>query len=68
MPAAFLDAVDLEAIARRVGTPFYLYDAATLRRRIADVQQIAPGERVLLPGCCNQLGGFRAQRQPTESV
>ena len=46
MPAAFLDAVDLEAIARRVGTPFYLYDAATLRRRIADVQQIAPGERV----------------------
>ncbi|MFN8642857.1 MAG: hypothetical protein U0802_14845 [Candidatus Binatia bacterium] len=46
MPATFLDAVDLEAIARRVGTPFYLYDAATLRRRIADVRAIAPGDGV----------------------
>lgn len=46
MPADFLDAVDLEAIARRVGTPFYLYDAATLRRRIADVRAIAPGDGV----------------------
>src|SRR5512143_1846073 len=46
MPAAFLDAVDLEAIARRVGTPFYLYDAATLRRRIADVRAIAPGDGI----------------------
>jgi diaminopimelate decarboxylase len=43
MPASFLDAIDLEAIAARVGTPFYLYDAATLRGRIADVQAIAPG-------------------------
>ncbi|HSP98753.1 MAG TPA: diaminopimelate decarboxylase [Candidatus Dormibacteraeota bacterium] len=46
MPATFLDAVDLEAIARRVGTPFYLYDAATLHRRIADVQAIAPGDGI----------------------
>jgi diaminopimelate decarboxylase len=46
MPADFLAAVDLEAIARRVGTPFYLYDAATLRRRIADVKAIAPGDGV----------------------
>jgi diaminopimelate decarboxylase len=46
MPADFLAAVDLEAIARRVGTPFYLYDAATVRRRIADVKAIAPGDGV----------------------
>lgn len=46
MPADFLAAVDLEAIARRVGTPFYLYDAATLRRRIADVKAIASGDGV----------------------
>ena len=44
MPESFLDPVDLDAIARRVGTPFYLYDAATLRRRIADVEAIAPGD------------------------
>ncbi|MBX3028454.1 diaminopimelate decarboxylase [bacterium] len=46
MPADFLAAVDLDAIARRVGTPFYLYDAGTLRRRIADVRAIAPGDGV----------------------
>ena len=43
MPASYLDSIDLEAIAAKVGTPFYLYDAATLRGRIADVQAIAPG-------------------------
>jgi diaminopimelate decarboxylase len=43
MPESFLDAVDLDAIARRVGTPFYLYSADVLRRRIADVCAIAPG-------------------------
>ena len=46
MPADFIDQVDLEAIAHRVGTPFYLYDAATLRRRIADVRAIAAGDSV----------------------
>jgi diaminopimelate decarboxylase len=46
MPASFVESVDLEALARQVGTPFYLYDAATLRRRIADVLAIAPGETV----------------------
>lgn len=46
MPATFLDAIDLEAIAARVGTPFYLYDAATLRGRIADVKAIAPGDGI----------------------
>src|SRR5262249_37601886 len=46
MPAAFLDAVDLEAVAARVGTPFYLYDAATLRQRIADVKAIADGDGI----------------------
>lgn len=43
MPATFLDSVDLEALAGKVGTPFYLYDAATLRRRIDEIRAIAPG-------------------------
>ena len=43
MPETFLDHVDLDAIARRVGTPFYVYSADVLRRRIADVRAIAPG-------------------------
>jgi len=46
MPASFVESVDLERLAHQVGTPFYLYDAATLRRRIADVKAIAPGETV----------------------
>lgn len=40
MPESFLEAVDLEAIAARVGTPFYVYSAETLRRRIGDVQRM----------------------------
>lgn len=46
MPAALPHHADLTAIARRVGTPFYLYDADVLRRRIADVRAIAPGGTV----------------------
>ncbi len=46
MPETFLDHVDLPAIARRVGTPFYVYSADVLRRRIADVRAIAPGGAV----------------------
>lgn len=43
MPTSFLDQVDLAAIARRVGTPFYLYSADVLRQRVASVRAIAPG-------------------------
>jgi diaminopimelate decarboxylase len=43
MPFSFLDAIDLNAIAKRVGTPFYIYSADVLRQRIADVLAIAPG-------------------------
>lgn len=46
MPETFLDHVDLAAIARRVGTPFYVYSADVLRRRIADVRAVAPGGAV----------------------
>lgn len=46
MPESFLDTVDLQAIARRVGTPFYVTSADVLRRRIADVRAIAPGGAV----------------------
>ena len=34
----------LEAIARRVGTPFYLYDGAMLRERMTEVARTAGGE------------------------
>lgn len=46
MPASFLDHIDLPDLARRVGTPFYVYDAATLRRRIGEVRAIAPGDDI----------------------
>ncbi len=43
MPERFLEGVDLEAIAARVGTPFYIYSAEVLRRRIADVRGMMEG-------------------------
>ena len=35
MPSLDLAAYPLERLADQVGTPFYLYDAAELRRRLA---------------------------------
>ena len=46
MPESFVDRIDLDAIARRVGTPFYLCSGDVVRRRIADVLAIAPGGAV----------------------
>ncbi|MGD9765102.1 MAG: diaminopimelate decarboxylase [Candidatus Binatia bacterium] len=46
MPASFIHRVDLEGLAEKVGTPFYVYDAATLRSRIDDVRAIAPGDGI----------------------
>jgi diaminopimelate decarboxylase len=46
MPESFFDHVDLDALARRVGTPFYVCSAEVVRRRIADVLAIAPGGMV----------------------
>ena len=43
MPEAFLQQVDLQSLAQRVGTPFYVYDAAALRGRISELQAITPG-------------------------
>ncbi len=43
MPTTFTEQLDLEAIARQVGTPYYLYSADTLRGRIQAVKQITPG-------------------------
>jgi len=37
MPETFLDTVDLERLAASVGTPFHVYSAEVLRRRIDDV-------------------------------
>ena len=43
MPEHFLERVDLESLAQRVGTPFHVYSGDVLRRRIAEVKAIAPG-------------------------
>jgi len=46
MPESFVDRVDLDAIARRIGTPFYICSGDVVRQRIADVLAIAPGGTV----------------------
>lgn len=46
MPGRDFGEVDLEAIARRVGTPFYIGSAEALRRRLAELRAIAPGNFV----------------------
>jgi diaminopimelate decarboxylase len=43
MPNTFTEGLDLDGIARRVGTPFFLYDANTLRSRIEAIKTITPG-------------------------
>ncbi|MBI4514189.1 MAG: diaminopimelate decarboxylase [Deltaproteobacteria bacterium] len=40
MPDSFVESVDLQAIARRVGTPFFICSAEVLRRRISDILQL----------------------------
>lgn len=40
MPESFLDDFDLQSLAARVGTPFYVYSAAVLGRRAAEVRAI----------------------------
>lgn len=42
--AATYDVELLEKIAAKVGTPFWLYDAAVLRKRIADIKKITASE------------------------
>lgn len=44
MPDTFTEQLDLEAVARRIGTPFFLYSADVLRRRIGSIKNIIPGE------------------------
>ena len=45
MPTESLQGVDMRWLAERVGTPFYFYDAHTLRARIGDIRTLtaAPG-------------------------
>jgi diaminopimelate decarboxylase len=45
MSESFLDDVDLPSLARRVGTPFYVYGAEVLKRRLGEVNGLtsAPG-------------------------
>lgn len=43
MPDTFTEQLDLEAIAARIGTPFFLYSAEVLRRRVHAIKNIIPG-------------------------
>lgn len=45
-PLMDLSRYPLDAIAQRVGTPFYLYDAAILRERMAEVARTADGKQL----------------------
>lgn len=46
MPERTWEDVDLESLATRVGTPFYVFSAAVLRRRIADVSAMMAGAQL----------------------
>jgi diaminopimelate decarboxylase len=46
--ALFAEEVDLTALAETVGTPFYVYSAATLRRHVEVLRDAFAGERVLI--------------------
>jgi len=41
MAEAFSEDLDLEALAQRVGTPFFVYSAEVLRRRIRELKGAA---------------------------
>ncbi|MCA9846605.1 MAG: diaminopimelate decarboxylase, partial [Dehalococcoidia bacterium] len=45
-PLMDLTRYPLDAIARQVGTPFFLYDAQILRARMAEVARTAEGDRL----------------------
>ncbi len=46
MPSLDLAAYPLEKLADQVGTPFYLYDGAELRRRLADLAAVTAGDHL----------------------
>ena len=46
--ALFAEDVDLTALAETVGTPFYVYSAATLRRHVRVLREAFAGQRVLI--------------------
>jgi diaminopimelate decarboxylase len=46
--ALFAEEVDLTALAAEVGTPFYVYSAATLRRHVRVLREAFAGERLLI--------------------
>ena len=46
MPSLNLASYPLERLADQVGTPFYLYDAAELRRRLGDLATVTAGDHL----------------------
>ncbi|HTJ56753.1 MAG TPA: diaminopimelate decarboxylase [Devosiaceae bacterium] len=46
--ALFAEEVGVEAIAEKVGTPFYLYSAATLRRHVRVMREAFAGQQTLI--------------------
>ena len=74
MATAAWQGVDLRALAARVGTPFYLYDAQLLRDRIAAIRGLteAPGlqARYAMKACsaARVLGAMREQGMWIDAV
>jgi diaminopimelate decarboxylase len=58
MPESFWEEQDLESIARRVGTPFYVYSGDLLRRRVTELKDLTspPGLQVRygMKACSNR--------------
>ena len=46
--ALFAEDVDITALAGTVGTPFYVYSAATLRRHVRVTREAFAGQRALI--------------------
>jgi diaminopimelate decarboxylase len=58
MPESFWEQQDLEALAQRVGTPFYVYSADVLQRRVTELKELTaqPGlqARYGMKACSNR--------------
>jgi len=48
-----IEQVDVKEIARRFGTPVYVYSLAALRRSIAEIKPLAPVVRYAMKACSN---------------
>jgi diaminopimelate decarboxylase len=67
MPQSFLDDLDLQSLAARVGTPFYAYSAAVLARRAAEVRAITASPGVQARYAMKACSSHRVLRELCEA-